>query len=165
MKKKSQYKVGGVGRNSLVMVQSYFPKVTNVVDANKPALIEVTKGDNTTANIKSHKTCALAVACKRMFRSDGVIIGLTTAYIIKGKIAYRYKLGGTTSREITSFDRKAGFDIGFYQLTPAPPSNRLGVYQGNPNRPSGAKKPKVKRFMHFTQGVRTALGSGTPEIS
>jgi len=156
MKKKSNY--GVPGRNSLALVQRFFPKVEAVEDAVKPVIVEVTANDNKIANIKSHRTCALAVACKRTFRADGVLIGLTTSYIVKGKIAYRYKNADTVSREITSFDRKAGFDVGFYHLTPASPAARLGMKPSNPGRPSGKHSKKPKRFMHFTTGVRTALG-------
>lgn len=165
MKRKSKNNYGVPGKSAINLVRSFFPKVTEVRDADKPAIVEVTQNDNRVANIKSHKTCALAVACKRSFSADGVLIGLTISYIIKGKIAYRYKNTDTISREITSFDRKAGFDIGFYQLTPLSPSCRLGVKHVNPNRPSGPKGRKTKRFMHFTTGVRTALGRGEPELA
>lgn len=163
MKKKSNYIT--IGRSSLGIVRNYFPKVTTVRDARRPVIVDVTQNDNKIANIKSHRTCAMAVACKRAFKADGVLIGLTTSYIIIGKVAHRYKHADTVSREITSFDRRAGFDIGRYQLSPPSPSNRLGARVPiNPDRPSG-KHTKNKRFMHFTTGVRTALGSGDPEVA
>ncbi len=164
MKIKSKNNYGIPGKSALNLVRNYFPKVNDVRDAIKPTIVSVTPNDNKIANLKSHKTCALAVACKRTFKADGVLIGLTISYVIKGKIAYRYKNTDTISREITSFDRKAGFATGLYQLTPISPSNRLGVSKVNPNRPSGAKGGK-SRFMHFTTGVRTALGRGEPEVN
>src|SRR4249919_699943 len=96
-----------IGGNSLTMVRSFFPKVESVTDATKSAIVEVTQGDVDNATRKNHRICALAIACKRSFKADGIIIGLTTAWVIKGKVAYRYKLGDSVSREITSFDRGA----------------------------------------------------------
>jgi hypothetical protein len=142
--------------SSLAMIQSYFPFVEMVKDATQRAVVEVTADDNTHSDVKSHKTCALALACKRFFHADGVIIGLTTSWIIINKTAMRFMNSGTTSREITSFDRKAGFDAGKYLLTPATDSNRLGsVRAKNPDR-HGKGGPK-RAFRHYTRNVRTSL--------
>jgi hypothetical protein len=147
-----------IGGNSLGMVKGYFPKVETVEDADKPVIVEVTKADVTNSTVKNHETCALALACKRYFHADGVIIGLTTSWIVRGKVATRFRNAGTVSREITSFDRKAGFDIGFYLLAPASPSNRLGLERAyDPVRK--AKNGKGKHsFKHYTRNVRTTLG-------
>lgn len=150
------------GARTLRIVQHYFPHVTKVRDGAKPALVEVTQEDNAHADVKSHRTCALAIASRRYFKADGVIIGLTTSYIIFGVVAYRYSNAGTTSREITSFDRKAGFDCGFYHLSPASPSTRLGAERKtHPDRASGLNTgTSMSRYRHYTKGVRTTLGTG-----
>ena len=139
---------------ALKMVQSYFGRVQKVVDADKGMVVSVTREDVAKSNIKDHRTCALAVCCKRSFHADGVIIGLTTAYIIKGITAHRFKLTGTISREITSFDRGAGYDEGEYMLVPACPTSRLGAaHRGGHKTGTGTKRA----FRHFTGRVRTTL--------
>lgn len=153
--KKQKTAVQNFGRTSLKIVQTYFPQVTRVNDAEKPIIVEVTKPDVDWSNDKDHKTCALAVACKRMFHADGVIIGMTVSYIIKGNTATRYSNCATVSREITSFDRKAGFDTGFYHLSAPSPSMRFGVSRTKGT--SGKPNPDKKRFKHYTRGVRTVV--------
>lgn len=162
MKTRKKRKIGG---NSLAMVRTFFPKVQFVEDATVPAIVEVTDSDNNNADVKSHRTCALAIACKRFFKADGVIIGLTTSWIVRGDKATRYSNAGTVSREITSFDRKAGFDAGRYLLSPASPAGRLGLVRSdNPNRHS--RKSGTRSFRHYTRNVRTSLAHhGNPEAS
>ena len=161
--KSKEIQQSSFGRNALKMVQFYFPKVKRVVDAEKSVVVEVTRGDLAKSKVKDHRTCALAISCTRTFHADGVLIGLTRSYIIKGNTAHRYENGESISREITSFDRKAGFDIGFYKLVAPSPTTRLGNYTtGSKTRP--AKPKNQRRLMHFTGGVRTVLGR-TPRIS
>lgn len=149
-------KVKQPNQKALRMINSFFPKVAKVVDADKAMVVEVTKADIAKADIKQHKTCALAVSCQRSFHADGVIIGLTTAYIIRGNTAIRFKLTDTISREITSFDRGAGYDEGEYLLSPPCPASRLGVpHRGG--RRTGTGKPR--QFRHFTRNVRVSLQS------
>ena len=151
--------------HSLTVVQHFFPKVEEVVDAAKPIYVAVTKKDCDHADVRSHKTCALAVACRRSLKADGVIIGLTTSYIIKGKTATRYKLNNSIGREITSFDRKAGFAIGLYSLVPISPANRLGTKRAyDPIRKAKNGNGRTPKFKHFTTGVRTQL-SRLPEMA
>lgn len=141
---------------ALRLVNSFFPNVRNVEDADKKVVVEVTKSDIAQADIKAHKTCALAVCCHRSFHADGVIIGLTTAYIIRGTTATRFKLTGTISREITSFDRGAGYDEGKYLLVAPCPGSRLGDPHRGGHR-TGTGKPRS--FRHFTRNVRVSLQS------
>lgn len=141
---------------SLTMIRRYFPKVESIRDATRQAIVEVTNSDNSNADVRSHRTCALAIACKRYFEADGVIIGLTTSWIVSGKTATRYMNAGTVSREITSFDRNAGFDAGLYLLTPASTSSRLGAVRSNNNHRQSTKKG-IRTFRHFTRNVRTSL--------
>lgn len=152
-------KNNGIGGNSLAMIRRYFPKVEKVQDAAKPVIVEVTADDVSHATVKDHETCALAIACKRTFKADGVIIGMTASWIVRGKVATRFHNAGTVSREITSFDRKAGFDVGFYLLSPASASARLGTVRAtNPYR--SGKTPSTKRvFRHYTRNVRASLAA------
>lgn len=145
------------------MVRQYFPKVEMVQDAEKPAIVEVTNADNAHSDVKSHRTCALALACKRFFKADGVIIGITTSWIIRGKVATRYQNAATVSREIVSFDRKAGFDTGRYLLVPASATARLGTDRSSNPKRSGRSSGKPRPFRHYTRNVRTALGHFHPE--
>ena len=62
-------------QKSMAIVRFFFPQVENVIDSLKGALIEVTLSDASHGDVKNHKTCALAIACKRFFHADGVIIG------------------------------------------------------------------------------------------
>jgi hypothetical protein len=144
---------------ALRMIRTFFPLVEKVYDADNAIVVNVTRADIAKSKEKDHKTCAFAVCCKRAFNADGVIIGLTTAYIIKDKTATRFKIGDSVSREITSFDRHAGFDEGEYMLSPACPSSRLGV----PRTPSTAHGRTTGRgprhFRHFTGKVRTTLAN------
>jgi hypothetical protein len=140
---------------SLAIVRRFFPQVERVVDAQKSELIEVTHQDNSNGAVKSHRTCALAVACKRFFEADGVIIGQGTSYIIHRKVATRYTNNETVTREIVSFDRKAGFDEGIYRLSPPSPASRLGA-----KHKGGSKSGKLgkRKFRHYTTGIRSTLG-------
>lgn len=152
MKRKKQDH-GKPGRKVLNIIKQYFPKVTTVVDANSHAIIEVMASDSTEGMVKNPALCAFAKACYRSFRADGVIIGLKASYIIRGKEAVRYHNTEALSREIVSFDRKAGFDTGRYLLSPHCPSARLGVFRGTSTHPkTGGKDRRV--FRHFTRGVR-----------
>jgi hypothetical protein len=144
--------------NALGIVQKFFPGVTTVQDASKDVVIEVTKKDEASAHRRSHKTCAMAVACKRKFESDGVIVSLKTAYVIDGSTATRYHLPENVSREVVSFDREAGFAPGEYQMKKPRGSKRLGKHYGGAN--GKHKHTGVKRFHpHITTGIRSVLGS------
>jgi hypothetical protein len=137
-------------RTSLVIVQKHFPKVETISDGDKPILIEVTPMDNTSKAVKNPLICAFARACQRVFTADGVIIGLTISYIVKGKKAIRYKNPESVSREIVSFDRRAGFTPGVYQLSAINPASRLGVpHRGGTNSGTGKR-----RHRHVTARVR-----------
>jgi len=87
-----------------------------------------------------------------------VIIGLTTSYIIRGNTATRYGNPETVSREIVSFDRKAGFDEGIYLLSAICPSNRLGVHKSGPSGRATGGTPRHKSFRHYTKNVRVVSG-------
>ena len=133
-----------------------FKNVTRVVDASKRVQIEVTKGDVSTSARKSHRGCAMAVACKRKLQLDGVIMSRSIAYLIKDKVATRYAVPATLAREVVSFDRSGIFEAGSYHLsrpehglnhpqTPGPHSQKAG------NGREGMR--------HITANIRASLGS------
>jgi hypothetical protein len=140
---------------ALAIVRHFHPNVTTVKDAKRSIHIEVLPRDTTVATVKNHKECAMAIACKRKLKVDGVIISVSTAYIVKGKTATRFKLGQSISREITSFDRKAGFAPGEYQLNAPSQQQKIGHGKLNPNRNHG--RSGNSRFRHVTSDIRTNL--------
>jgi hypothetical protein len=138
---------------ALEIVRKFHPDVESVKDSNKPLIIEVTKKDAQSTAVKNHKDCAMAVACKRQLKADGVIVCLTTSYIIRGKQATRYKNTEAISREVTSFDRKAGFETGIYELARVPKSSRIGT--NNKRHGKGKEKHYPPKFSgHRTDNVR-----------
>jgi hypothetical protein len=142
---------------ALAIVRKYFTKVEEVREATEPIEIEVTAQDSNSAAVRNHESCAMAVACKRTTKADGVIVSMQVAYIIKGKVATRYQLPESVSREIVSFDREAGFAPGHYRLIVAPPTERL---ENLKYKKSGTNKTTGKPIRHFhrTTGIRTVLG-------
>jgi hypothetical protein len=156
--KKSRNK-NRIGRVALGVVQKFAPNVTTVTDADDDLLINVTERDYKTSVKKEHSGCALAVATKRQEEAAKVIVSASTAYVIKGNHATRYRVPQSASREIVSFDRGAEFCTGDYKLKAIAPSGRLGkshpVDTRDRNRPSTGNLPK--RFFHHTANIRDGL--------
>jgi hypothetical protein len=146
---------------ALYIVKQFFPKVTKVNDASADLAIEVTKQDNKDSRVRDHNECAMAIACRRKFHADGVIISIDRAYIVKGNVATRYTLPESVRREIVSFDREAGFREGEYRLKAVARSVQLGEWRGEKTSDSSKSHSGgiKKRFTHITEGIRTALGS------
>ena len=132
-----------------------FKNVTRVVDASKRVQIEVTKGDVSASARKSHRGCAMAVACKRKLQLDGVIMSRSIAYLIKDKVATRYTVPATLAREVVSFDRSGIFEPGSYHLSK--PEQILGRRGGKTVH--GTPKKSLEGMRHITANVRTSLGS------
>lgn len=151
-----------MSKSALKIVQQFFPGVREVVDSTRPAKIEVAARDATAKGVKNHAECALAVACKRKFKLDGVIISRGTAYLVKGRKARRFQLPPGTAREIVSFDRGAGFEPGTYLLSGVEPSRRLGHRTGSA-RDKGTGNGSPKKFRHITANIRTVLGGVDPD--
>lgn len=147
--------------SALATVKKFFPQVREVVDALRAARVEVTAQDASSKGIKNHEACAMAVACKRKFNLDGVIISRSTAYLIKGRKARRFHLPPGTAREVVSFDRGAGFAKGTYLLSAIPEQSRLGKRTGTNTKNGTTGAPK--RFRHLTANVRTVLGGEQPK--
>lgn len=137
-------------------IQKYFPKVKEVLDAEENATVEVTRRDESESKRRKHGECAMAIAAKRCFIADGVLVSLSKAFIIKGNKAYRYDLPENVSREVISFDRGSGFSPGTYTLKI--PQHALGTKKptGKRHKYTGEKR---KDIHHMTAGIRTVLGS------
>jgi hypothetical protein len=142
--------------SSLEIVRKFFPEVETVSDAKKTLHVSVTRRDSNSSAVKNHKGCAMAVACKREYKLDGVVISRERAYLVKDNKAVRYALPESISREVVSFDRNAGFAEGEYQLS-VPPKPSCGPPKRV--REDRAREGYVPRFAHQTEGIRTALGS------
>ncbi len=145
-----------MAETSLNMVQRYYPKVRSVEDAKKPLDVPVSKTDCTNAKPESFTDCAFAKACKRA-DFDGAIVTLTTAYLVKGEKAIRYKVNNTLSREIVVLDRTRDgdrFRAGQYRLSAPAPSIALGPRQYKEKR-KGRHMPTGKRAKPIhTENVR-----------
>jgi hypothetical protein len=149
---------------SLQIVQHYFPHVETVKDADKEVHVEVLPRDNSNSKVKNHTACAMAVACKRTYQADGVIVAVSVAYIVKGNTAIRYRLPESIAREVVSFDRKGGFAPGTYKMLMPKEKHRIGERQGGEENhdladPRKNHKRKKADLIHYTDGIRTVLGS------
>lgn len=148
-----------IGRNTLSMVQRFYPAVKTVVDAKDKLNIEVTAATARSADVRKHNKCALAVQCAKTFHLDGAIVSRSRAYLVRGDIAVRYNLPESVTREIVSFDRKAGFEPGLYALMPPTASNALGkiptVSKRDGSRADQNLKPKLTP--HVTKNIRAEL--------
>ena len=141
-------------KSVLSIVRKYHPEVTQVVDASKSIEISVSKADCKSGKFSEPDNCAMAKAFQR--EHDGAIISLSSAYIIDGTKAVRYKVPESVSREIVSFDRNHQFAPGEYQLRPPSASEKIGKR----TRPQYTKnrKPEYsanKKRYHRTAGIRS----------
>lgn len=132
-------------------IKAFFPQVTKIEDAKHPLNVEVTSADVRSSKRMKHVECAMAVACKRKFKADGMIIGRQTAYLIKGTTAVRFTMPESVRKEIVSFDRGAGFEPGEYQLSKPRPSGPSGEHK------NVAPKRKLNR-VHMTANIRAGIG-------
>jgi hypothetical protein len=142
----------------LRIVNRHFPNVTKVEDAKKNLAIEVTKHDESSSKRRNHEECAMAIACKRAYHADGVIIARSVAYLVKGTLAVRFKIPPSVSREITSFDRGGSFTPGMYQLSK--PAKADTLKRKNERDVGGGNVPgrEIRKY-HLTTGIRAVLGS------
>lgn len=148
-RKKQQRPVHKVPRS----VRRSFPQVEEVMDALRSVEVTVTSRDSSEGKKMKSTECALARAAKREYNADGMIIGLATSYIIRGKKALRFQTPPSVAREIVSFDRHHDFAPGKYSLSPKPPASRLGADWRSHGNSSGPKtQPAIAR--HATVRVR-----------
>ena len=134
-------------------IKRMFPGVKTVVDATKAVEISVNRRDCKEAKRLNPSECALARAGRRELKSDGVIIGLASSYVIRGTEAIRFATPQSVQREMVSFDRHQDFAPGEYYLAPKTPSQRLGVaYHKKSN--GGGKNKTARRKVHHSARVR-----------
>lgn len=140
---------------ALRIVKEFFPNIKSVKDSKASIKTEVTGHDDKVSRKGAHKECALAIACKRKFKVDGVIIARSTAYLVKNNKAIRFDVPISVGREITSFDRGAGFAPGVYHLA-RPTKNPLGtnLHRSGPKEKKNGNKI---RFRHVTSKIRAVL--------
>jgi hypothetical protein len=147
---------GGTCMSMLNTVRKHFPQVKKVFDAKEGLVVEVTRKDEATSKRRKHSECAMAIAAKRTFHADGVIVSVTKAYLVTGDTATRYQLPEAVSREVVSFDRGAGFAPGQYRLLK--PDHPLGRKSAGGKDKSSTGTGK-RRTHHVTEGIRTVLGA------
>lgn len=134
-------------------IRRLFPNVTKAFDADKPVEVSVSRKDCKGAKKKDATECALARAARRDLQADGVIIGISSSYVIKGNNAYRFATPESVKREIVSFDRHQDFAPGDYYLTPKSPSARLGA-KSSGGGGGGGKNKIARRKIHHSARVR-----------
>ncbi|HMH81381.1 MAG TPA: hypothetical protein VK531_00815 [Gemmatimonadales bacterium] len=129
-------------------IRRLFPQVTNVRDAGRGVHVAVTQKDSDGGKRMKASECALAIAAKREFEADGVIIGMSVSYLIKGDTAIRYRTPASVSRELVSFDRHHDFAPGTYALAAVAPSQRFGVqYERRPGKDHPSRS-RINRIVH-----------------
>ena len=139
-------------------IREAFPQAKTVSDSNRSILINVTPVDQKGATPQDGTRCAMARACKRQFKADGVWIGLSISYILRKTHLHRFATPVSVSREITSFDRHQDFSTGIYRLSKigTNESQRLGWKK--PRSSKGSDNSKTSKGViiprHFTTRVR-----------
>lgn len=136
-------------------VKRLFPQVESAVDADKPVEVSVSAKDCKEGKKLNPAECALAQATRRELKADGVIIGISSSYVIKGKQAIRFDTPESVRREIVSFDRHQDFAPGDYYLQPKSPTSRLGAgkeYQRDYRKKHGGKI--TRRKIHTSARIR-----------
>ena len=135
-------------------LNKHFPELQHVKDAKKRLVVEVTARDRSAAKKLRHKECALALACRRQFHLDGVLIARSRAYLVREGTATRYELPMAIQKEVVSFDRGGGFDPGQYELLK--PARLLGPGGGGRKRKSRSRTAKPRR-RHLVGKVRVSI--------
>ena len=113
-------------KTAVNLVQKYFPGVKEVRDAEQELPIEVISTDVTSAQRKQHASCAFAVACKRTFNLEGVLISRSIAYLVLGESAVRFQVPDKLRTETIHFDKSGSFNLGTYTLLRVNRAHKLG---------------------------------------
>lgn len=143
--------------NLVGLLKRFYPEVEHVKDGKGDIVVVVTKTD-ANASLKNHKDCVMAKACKRLSGVDGAVISVSTAFIIKGDTAYRYRVPQAITREIVAFDRGASFTPGEYELKAPGEWHKTGKQQGTTrNQATHRKTGRNSGTRHYTKGIRTSL--------
>jgi hypothetical protein len=152
-----------------------------VVDADEPVTVHITKADCERGSKKDPAKCAAALALKRDTACNESRVHLACTYLRFGDRWLRYATPPSLKAEIISFDRGGGFYPGDFRLHPMPKALRLrppsrmtdgttsrAASEFNGEKTSGQrartvtaggtsrnKKPKAEpRVFHRVKGVR-----------
>lgn len=132
-----------------------------VVDATKPATINITKHDTTAGDNKNPSSCAAARAAVRDFECVSARVHIGRVYIEEAKRWVRYKTPDALRTEIVAFDKGGSFQPGEYVLNPPAPSARLarsgsatGKTKKKPSRTKSPRKLIAKIKRHEVTGIR-----------
>ena len=135
-------------------IRRLFPKVKKAFDSAVPIEVDVKSEDCREARRLDPTECALARAAKRELKADGVVIGISTSYVIKGDRAVRFATPESVRREIVSFDRHQDFAPGNYHLPPKSPSNRLGETHKCKDKRKRHDDASKKKVIHHSARIR-----------
>lgn len=135
-------------------ISRLFPDVKFVEESDKYVTVRVSKNDCNGAKEMDPTNCALARAVKKEFSADGVVIGMSTSYVINGKKAIRFETPMAVRQEIISFDRHHDFEPGEYYLKPASKSNKLGAENVKKQKDERTRHDNNVRTYHRTARVR-----------
>lgn len=133
-----------------------------VVDADKPLMLEVKRGDIDKATPKSSKVCAFARACERSMPVEAAFFFKSVAWLeYKDKIV-RYSLPPSMQKEIVAFDRNRTMEPGVYRLAAIGPNKTLPAKAKERDRERAkarshkttGKLRRTKMFRHTTTNVR-----------
>jgi hypothetical protein len=133
---------------------------TEIVNADKPLVIEVPKQLPKKGRRKNSYHCAFAEACALKPDVEEAIIHLSTAYIrFKGHKRFRrYRVQQRLRDQIVMFDKYGDFEPGEYTLGIIQPSHQAsGSRQGSNTKPVfHEREPKdpAKRKRVLVKGVR-----------
>jgi len=121
-----------------------------VVDAKEMLTFTVTEKDVKHADPRSPKTCAFAVAIRRITNADSVCIGHKFAYVPwdtdgdgEPDIVRRYMPELKATKVIEDFDKTGKFRAGEYRFNPPSKTAKLGSWRARKNR-SEQRQQKVK---------------------
>ena len=147
----------------ITRLNNAFPdlNIIRVRDASSPIEVEVLSGDAKRGKSFKNKECALARACKRQLNVSGVVINLSTSYLVRrikdtnNYEALRYHTSTTAQREILSYDRHHDFSPGIYRLGAFSKSATLPAVRAY--KKTGSRTPKGIVHRHRTINVRKAI--------
>jgi hypothetical protein len=143
--------------NRFELISAKYPKVTKIVKAARPIVLDVQDVDIGHASRKSPDHCVAAECCRRQLGADGVMIFLSVCYVIQGDTATTYTTPPTLAREIVAFDRGALFYPGKYVL--GRHNWKSKQRSKHPKKHIRTRIPAVvSGVLHHTQDIRQAWG-------
>lgn len=139
-------------------LRTYFPGVDRVADGAGDIRVTVTPADCSKGARGDGESCAMARACKRELKCDGILIWNSIAWVVKGNLATKYMVPASLAKEVAIFDRGADFMPGEYHLSHVPESAKLKDRERLRKGKGGKNKGRSRtpRAYHKTGGVRMA---------